>query len=376
MINKFSLAIFFALISFNALSQTYWDFFDNNGGEKFYEYALKNYHQEKLKGKIKQFISRNGKNGTQYLNVKLDEQGNLVESRNNYIWGKDGSLQSDIHMFYNGRNYEFTKTVDPEDTVKYYYNSFGHQSHIIKRYKDGSQKQVGFFEYDIRGRQTLRKTLGAFTWCKFVYDNDSITWKLQYSAKDSTLLDVWKRVNTNNKGELVTRYKVLSQEVDYKDGITPMWNKYQQINDLGMVIHSKNKDVNEKYSSECFYEFEDSLLIRSTCYRDSVLRSISKRSYNAKKQLISKETELIWKSLNKVYSYKYDSFGNLTREIRKEFDSSGFSNGDEKNIPSYSVEIKYEYEYDEHGNWIRRTEISPIKKNSSKEDYRQITYHD
>lgn len=330
------------LFNINTFSQTkpnYFDRFDFELSYNHYKDTYSNFEGEHLHGKVKELKKLSSRIK---LHLILNKKGEIIEKR-------EYSDSVQLSRIINYLNQKITKETaynldGTENCILYKYNKKGHLTSKDFFSDNIGQKLITSITYHYNNiDQLVRRQYGTTRTEEFIYEGDSILWKLIFSS--DTLKGVIRKLKKDGY-ELVTNYQIDAySNKDFKERIKPSsefltkWNKNMDIIEETEFQHDSLGHKTTKSIKK--YEYADKVLQKSN-YEYNTIELIgqftSEYFYNDRGLLeseISKHDSRVEKR-----EYKYNDQGDM------------ISNGG----------LIYRFFYDKNGNWISKQRFN--KKNS------------
>jgi hypothetical protein len=281
-----------------------------------------------------------------------------------------------------GKDREITEQDSKYDKEITIYDEKGNEiskelySYYLKRYEFVSK-----FEYDKKGRKIVWKSYDNYGDLKYGGDHFRYITKFSYAEKGNLIEEkrckryysdndpcVGERFYVDVDGNKIEGYKnegyvVLTDLLKY--GYDENGNK---IEEKRFYPSGKLKSVNNYV-----YDKRGNLIEEKSSYGDGKLDYINKYVYDKKDNQI--ESKLYYRDdkLIEVLKSTYDEKGNMIEsKANSIYWENKYQNGDEY-AGGYKYEHKFEYQYDEKGNWIAQ-----IKRGNQWAEYRvrYIEYYD
>ncbi|HYF68944.1 MAG TPA: hypothetical protein VD884_12460 [Ohtaekwangia sp.] len=334
---RFLLAFYFITCSYQLFGQ--YDYFDFEGYDA-YKSVYASFIEEQVNGKVKEL--KKYSISSIPLHVELD--------RNNQIIKK----------------YEYADTLHLVRTVKYadrkivrkteYHNGIPTDKIHYTYNKSGNLTSMNFFtnkelttkieyQYDNAGRIAFRKQNNKKEFTQFVYEGDSVIWKLIFNER-SILTGVLKKNIKKNAELIVSDVIDTTSDVHFMQRIKPTREYLKKWDNNENILESAefDYDISGKKILRCIIinEFDSGKLTKSVSkYNTDLLKGeyINEFSYNHQGRLES-EVSRHGTAFNEV-RFEYDDHGNCTARGK----------------------FVYRFLYDKNGNWILKQRFN--KQNSS-----------
>jgi len=316
------------------------DYFDFESSYDDYADVYNQFQEEDINGNVKELKKISSRIE---LHLRLNNKGEIVECLE-YV---DSSRLSRVEIYANKRiNKEVEFNSDNTKAYVFYeYNKSGKL--ISKAYSKNKRKRKSSttkrYVYNDKGQLILRN-VGGKREEKFVYEGDSIEWKLIIS--NGRLLGVSKRFK-KTAYELVTGYQLDTlSDASFKERIVPSREFERRWDNSGNIIeeaeYNYDSSGNRIQITVSRHEYADKNLIKSSfVFNTNQLKGESSYEYSYDNNVFLQSTMHKRGTGIDTIDYAYDTQSNIIRH-------RGFT---------------YRYSYDSNGNWISKERF--YKGNSS-----------
>jgi hypothetical protein len=341
------LIFYFVLCGSNLFSQPkvrHYDYFDFESSYDDYANIYSRFQEEDIKGNVKELRRISSRID---LHLRLNNKGEIVESLE-YV---DSSRHSRVKIYANRKIIKETE-FNSDNTKAYTFYEYNESGKLISKayLRDERNRRSSVtikYVYNDKG-QLILGNFGGKREEKFIYEGDSIEWKL-INNNDKLLINVARRFKKIGY-ELVTRYKLDTlSDAGFKERIFPnseferRWDNNG--NTIEMAEYSYDSSGNRIQTGASKFEYDDKHLIKSSfVYNTDQLKGESSDEYIYDNNGLLQST--IYKHGNRIdkIDYKYDQQGNIIHQM-------GFT---------------FRYSYDSNGNWILKESFHKEKSSSTR----------
>lgn len=336
---RFIFAFCFFTYGYQAFGQ--YDNFDFETGYDSYKNVFSRFSEERINGQVKE-LKRVSKSRV-YLHVELNRNHQIV---------KEYEYADTLHL-------SRTKIYSKEKIIKETeYRDGTPSKHILYKYdKSGNLISRDFltnnktltnrvtYQYDKSGRLLIRNYGVQYGFDQFLYDGDTVTWKLTFNEKQ-VLKGVISKIR-REKVELIILHKLdTTSDVHFKQRIKPT-REYQ-------TKWDDNKNITE--TSEFEYDLVGNKIAKSFKINQFNSNKLVKSISNYNTDLLKGEftTEFFYNNQDLLDS-EVSKQGNHVEERKYEYDEHGNC--------ILLGSFTYRFLYDRIGNWTIKQRLN--KKNSS-----------
>lgn len=235
-----------------------------------------------------------------------------------YVFDKNGNEIKSI-LYSKGRKYSYfsREIVDYENT-------------LINEYKYNDYNNV------------LERRLDKNTVWKYTYDTQQCLTSEECWRHDK--LDS-KKIYTYDESDNEIEMNEYNKEGDLKYKTIYKYNENEDVVFKNAVRYDASGEVD--YKSNRRYDIAGNEI--HSDFRGEYFNSLTKKSYNAKNELIEEKdlyrsNKLLW-----LKKFDYDDYGNLISETKDDYSSQ-----------NVDYEKSYKYEFDKDNNWIKKIEYSKV----------------
>jgi YD repeat-containing protein len=282
----------------------------------------------------------------------------------------DGSVSHTVYLYDpDGRLVEsqFRMNDEPGGKSLYSYDDAGRLVRSIGVTADGTQRSSELYSYDSDGRKTKRAFLPPSQpnhSCSYAVEGTEIS----YSAPGATTMTV-------RYGE-----SGLPDEVLFHDAGDSL------IATVTFQRHARGMLLSEQLQFAQLSPFENQLdhadAMLANIFGPSLIFSRTSYTYDSNDRVLERNTQMGSLSEERT-RFLYDDYGNTVEQITEqaaremEIDEQGQPHATSER--STRQDVRMEYRYDAHGNWIERIVSSRVDPNPdfqrSNVERREITYH-
>jgi hypothetical protein len=336
-----------------------YDKFDFELGYDNYKDVYSRFKEEKINGTIKE-LKRYSNSKIQF-HIELNSENQIIKE---YEYSDTLKL-SRTKIYADKKLIKETEYRDgiPTNSILYKYDKFGNLTSKDFLTKKRLTTRITY-QYDNLGRLLIRSYGNNKGFDQFIYDGDTVNWKLVFN-EFSVLKSVVRKIR-REKMELITVHKLdTTSDVHFTKRIKPTREYYTK--------WDNNKNIIE--TGEFEYDADGDKSVLSFKVDEFNANNITKSISTYNTDLLKGEftTEYLYDSLGHLES-EISKRGNRVETIKYQYDSNG-------NCTSKGSFI-YKFLYDAKGNWIEKQQFHPKNSISLKtdtwknEEKRMILYFD
>jgi hypothetical protein len=335
---RFIFAFCFFTCGYQAFGQ--YDNFDFETGHDSYKNVFSRFSEERINGQVKEL--KRGSKSEVYLHVELNRNHQIV---------KEHEYADTLHLS-RTKTYskeKITKETEYRDGTpsKYIHYKYDKSGNLISRdfLTNKTLTSRVTYQYDKSGRLLFRNYSTKNGFDQFIYDGDTVIWKLTFNEK-KVLKEVISKIR-REKIELIIFHKLdTTSDVYFKQRIKPI-REYQKKWD-------DNKNITE--TSEFAYDSVGNKIAKSFKINQFNSNKLVKSISNYNTDLLKGEftTEFFYNNQGLLDS-EVSKHGNRVEERKYEYDEHGNC--------ILLGSFTYRFLYDKNENWTIKQRFN--KKNSS-----------